>query len=479
MSSPSIRRSLLIRCGIGTGILAAVLSLSIYLMVRHSLYEEIDNSLRETASILANQMEYEGGAIIFEWEEGIGTNPALSDQSLFQYWNEQSGLTTRSPALRNNDLPKFTGPEGEPDIETIAIPGRLEHARAIGLLIFPYILPGEKAAMNAAGMKFHPEEHPHTLVVARDLTPVLRTLAELTVILCVGTLVTLAIGFYLIDHAIRGSLTPIASLTEQVRSRSGERLDSPIVLPGGIPAELTPLAESFDTLLSRVAAIRSREQDFIRHASHELRTPIASLSATTELALSKDRDASEYRRHLEACAKTSAELAALVQRLSALSRIGSQGDPAKPAPIDLGEILTESLDAFEKRYNDCEIGLSITYPNDNFTSFADPVLTALIINNLADNAASYSPPGSTVSIRLSRSEGRHEISFTNPCADLPDDLERLFEPLFRRDASRTSSAHLGIGLTLSREAAEAMRATLTADIPEKGCIRFTLSLPGA
>jgi signal transduction histidine kinase len=56
-------------------------------------------------------------------------------------------------------------------------------------------------------------------------------------------------------------------------------------------------------------------------------------------------------------------------------------------------------------------------------------------------------------------------------------FEPLFEPLFRRETSRAESPHLGIGLTLSRDAALAMHATLTADRPDQETIRFTLSLP--
>lgn len=475
----SIRRTLLIRCGIGVCILFTVLSLSIYLMVRRSLYAELDQSLRETAAILANQMEYEHGSIIFEWQEGIGTNLALSDEALFQYWDETTGHTTRSPALGHDDLPKFTGPSGAPDIETISFPGRIEHARVLGLLIFPYILPEEAAALKASGGSFDPNAFPHTLVVARDLTPVLRTLAELTAILTVGTLVTFALGFFVINRAILSSLKPIAELTAQVRSRSGENFDSPIIIPGGIPSELTPLADSFDTLLARVAAIRSRERDFIRHASHELRTPIAGLSAVTELALSRPRSPEEYVRHLESCAESSAQLGKLVARLSALSRIGGKSAPPELTSISLREALTQTLAEFAPSLAAAGITTSVSPEQGGFTALADPTLTRLILRNLLENAASYATPGSTLAIHLSESQGRCAISLTNPAPVLTENPDRLFEPLFRQDPSRSAPDHLGIGLTLSREAAEAMHSTLTADRPDQETIRFTLSLPQA
>ena len=481
MRTKSISNMLLRRCGIGIGLLLTGLSLSVYLMVRHGLYEELDKSIVETASILANQMEFEKGGIIFEWEEGLGTNSEISDQALFQYWDETSGLTTRSPALLENDLPRFSGPNGRPDLETIVVPGRFEHARAIGMVIYPYLLPDENQEMIREGKTFDAKDFPHTLVVARDLSPVSRTLAYLAAILSIGTILTFIAGFLIIRQSIRSSLSPIDELTEQVRNRSENQLDSAIILPGALPTELTPLAESFDRLLSRVADIRNRERDFIRHASHELRTPIASLSASTELALSRERDAHEYKRHLENCAATASDLNALVKRLSALSRIGGKDQPAKLESVSVHEILSSCSTGFKLRAKNAELQIQPVDGDHTFRALADPVLLRLIFNNLFDNAISYATPSTPLSVRMKHSKGLIETAMTNSCDEMPEYLERLFEPLFRKDASRTKTtdSHLGIGLTLSREAAGAMGGSLTASIAEQGRICFTLSLPAA
>ncbi|MCB1132732.1 MAG: hypothetical protein KDN05_16530, partial [Verrucomicrobiae bacterium] len=75
MNNPSIRRSLLLRTGIGVGLLLCILSAVTYLLVRRGLYQQLDNSIQQTAALLANQVELEDGHITFEWSEGIGTNP--------------------------------------------------------------------------------------------------------------------------------------------------------------------------------------------------------------------------------------------------------------------------------------------------------------------------------------------------------------------------------------------------------------------
>ena len=122
MRSPSIRRSLLFRCGVGVGTLLCLLSATIYLLVRHSLYREMDQSITQTAALLANQVELENDRVTFEWQEGLGSNDALILEGLFQFWDERSDLTTRSPALQSNNLPKFQGANGSPLVKTIVLP---------------------------------------------------------------------------------------------------------------------------------------------------------------------------------------------------------------------------------------------------------------------------------------------------------------------------------------------------------------------
>ncbi|MCW1922569.1 HAMP domain-containing protein [Luteolibacter arcticus] len=475
MSAPSIRRSLLVRCGLGIGLLSALLSAGIYLLVRQSLYQELDASIRETASILSNQVELENEAITYEWQEGIGTNRTLLEGALFQFWDEAHGTTTRSPALHRQDLPKFSGVGGAPLLRSIQLPDG-HHARAVGLRIYPFVLPEEAQAMVERGRIIDPQSIPHLLVVARDAEPVHRSLDRLRWILAGGWLLTLGLGFVLIERAIRSSLRPIHQLASQVQDRAEHQLDEALALPEELPSELTGLATHFNFLLERVAAIRLRERDFIRHAAHELRTPIAGLRTTTDLALSQPRDAAAYAAHLATCQKTAIELGELVKRLSALARIGQPAASSSRERMDLGQLLREHAETFMSRA--AERGLQVTddLGERELLAMADPALVKIIFNNLLDNAVSYATSGE---IQLSGAITARgvEISIANPLDELADNPERLFEPLFRRESSRHDAAsHLGIGLTLSRDAAHAMDGTLTATAGTDS-ICFTLVLP--
>ncbi len=431
MKSPSIRRSLLIRCGIGVGALLCALSLTIYLIVRQSLYQEIDKSI-----LLANQVEIENDGVIFEWQEGLGTNNALILDGLFQYWNDTTGETTRSPALQSLDLPRFRGGNGRPMVQNIHLPDGKE--------------------MKSRGKIIDPESLPHTLVVAGNLEPLHRTLDQLRYVLLSGTLLTLALGFTLIDHVIRITLRPIDDLSRQVRERTEHQLDSALELPEALPAEIAGLAGNFDSLL-------------------------AGLRATTELALSQTRDAQAYAGHLASCRKTAGELAALVNRLSALARIGEpSASPLKPESLCPRGLIDELLPPFRAATTQRGITITVEPCDPAPRIIGDRSLCRIILNNLLDNAACYAPDNSPVRIRCEAAGKQVVITVSNPAPDLTISPERLFEPLFRGEGCESESGgHLGIGLALSLDAANAMGGTLKARKTPDGWIEFAFGLPAA
>ena len=477
MAAPSIRRTLLLRCGLSVGVLLCLLSVGVYLLVKHSLYREVDDSISQTAALLGNQVELENDEINYEWREGLGTNKALIQDGFFQFWDEKSGATSRSPGLHSLDLPRFSGPGGQPKLRSIVRPdGR--RARAIGLRVYPFVLPEEFAKMRERGRVIDPKSMPQILVVARDSEPVHYTLERLRWILAGGTFLAILLGFVVINGVIRVSLRPIKVISRQMKDRAEHQLDSALEIPGRLPLELAGLTRSFDSLLERVAAIRQRERDFIRHAAHELRTPIAGLRATTDLALSQSRDATAYAEYLKTCQRTAIELGELVKRLSALSRMSQTLPVTVGEPYDIRELLDACLTTFQPLVQEQELMMRIEIPHGPLVTTADSTLIRIILNNLLDNAMSYAPSGGEIRFQAGMQDGLVEVRVSNAANDLPEKLERLFEPLFRREKSRTDAGtHLGIGLTLSLEAATAMGATLKACRTEAGWIEFLLRLP--
>lgn len=477
MRTPSIRRALLIRCGLGVGLLLVVLSLVVYNHVQKSLARELNRNVRGVASLLSDQIELENGGVIHEWREGIRPKAVLPGGELFQFWDESKGSSIRSPGMHETDLPRFTGPNGNPEFRSIRLADG-SRARALGLRVYPFVLPEEVERMKRRDHVVDPKNFPHTLVVAQSEEPNIRTLERLATVLILGNLCTLGMVFLVIDRVVRTTLRPIDQLTLQVASRTELQLDDALEMPGSLPQELVGLATGFDRLLTRVAATRKRERDFIRYAAHELRTPIAGLRATTDLALARVREAEDYEAHLRTCHVSVLQLGELVQRLASLARTGLPMDLGQVERVDLGLLFHECLPRFYARARERSLLIDEEVPKSGLMVLGDRTMIRVILNNLLDNAVSYGRQAGGIRILASRREGRVEMTFINAVDAMPSEPERLFEPLFRQEASRhDSSAHLGIGLTLSLDAARAMNGSLAVKVGEKpDTLEFTLAL---
>jgi len=473
----SIRRSLLIRSGLSIGFILVALSTWIYLTVRHGLYREVDRAITQTAALLSNQVELENNKIIFEWQEGLGTNRALVDDGLFQFWDETTDVTTRSTGLQQFDLPKFSGTGTQPVLKDINLPRNNHHARAIGIRIYPYNAP-EDIQNSSHTTLSDPKTRPFILVVARDAKSTHRVLNRIRWILSIGTMLMLGITYLLISRVIRISLQPIDELANRIGNRTEGQLDAALILPRSLPTELHQMAENFDHLLGRLAQARVRERDFVRHAAHELRTPIAGLRAVTDLALSQPRSAAEYATQMATCQRTAIELSALVSRLTALSRVGQARQQVSFARINVTAILRDCLPPFIPLFHQKNLILSLHLPEGPLWASGDDALLRIILNNLLDNAACYATPDSELRITAKVVDAGVEVTTSNIPEIAVNEPDRLFEPLFRSDSSRhDSSSHLGIGLTLSRDAASAMMASLVARTAQAGRLEFVLMLP--
>lgn len=114
-------------------------------------------------------------------------------------------------------------------------------------------------------------------------------------------------------------------------------------------------------------------------------------------------------------------------------------------------------------------------PPAGWVAQGDIALIRIILNNLLDNAISHVSKGGEIRITGDSQSNQLVVCIANPVDSLPENLDRLFEPLFRNDSAHNDAgAHLGIGLILSLGAATAMGATLQARKPQEGWIEFSL-----
>ena len=102
-----------------------------------------------------------------------------------------------------------------------------------------------------------------------------------------------------------------------------------------------------------------------------------------------------------------------------------------------------------------------------------------VVNNLLDNATSYSTPGHDVDVRLVRDPGAVRITIENSCEPMDsDDVHGMFEPFWRKRGTTVEGSHSGLGLALVRALCDAIRVGVSAELPSPRRIVVSVTIPG-
>lgn len=231
------------------------------------------------------------------------------------------------------------------------------------------------------------------------------------------------------------------------------------------------------SLLSR-AATRPVEENyekqkrFITDAGHELKTPLAVISANADV-LELETGGSRW---IDSIRNQTRRLDALVKELLTLSRMDEGADNMLLTPFSLSDAAEETLAGFRPLAESAELALDTRIERGVTATGSEEHLRRLIAI-LADNAVKYCEPGGTITAELKKLPRGARFSISNPCAALPEgDLDRLFDRFYRADASRSrTTGGSGLGLAIARSIADAHGARLTCAALDRA-ITFTLTL---
>lgn len=200
----------------------------------------------------------------------------------------------------------------------------------------------------------------------------------------------------------------------------------------------------------RVEAMR---RDFVADASHELKTPAASIQVAAETVRDVVADdPAAARRFAEQLHRDALRLSRIVSDLLDLSRL--EGERPKAAPRSLDRIAREEVDRLEDRARgaDVELGADLAPAR----VLGDEEGLRLLVRNLLDNAIQYTPAGGRVRLSLRGVDGRIELSVADTGVGIPRrDIPRIFERFYRVDRARSrDTGGTGLGLAIARHVVE-------------------------
>ena len=277
---------------------------------------------------------------------------------------------------------------------------------------------------------------------------------NIILLLIFSTAVALAIALALTRYIAR----PIGEIDAAIRQLGGADFSQPIAVRG--PEDLRYLGRRLDWLRRRLEEFETQKNRFLRHVSHELKTPLTALREGAELLNDQVAGplAPPQRQVVGIMRDNSVKLQRLIEELLDYQRALHAAASLEVKPVQLRHLVEEAVSAHELAAQ--AKGLRLVIDSESALVEADPEKLRSIIDNLVSNAVKFTPPGGTVTVtaRAVAGEAIIEVQDTGPGVPV-EERESIFNLFFRgrtkADGSAVRVKGSGLGLAIARELAEA------------------------
>ncbi|MGH7752759.1 MAG: sensor histidine kinase, partial [Gemmatimonadales bacterium] len=215
------------------------------------------------------------------------------------------------------------------------------------------------------------------------------------------------------------------------------------------------------TDLKRLDSVR---RDFVANVSHELKTPLTSISGYAETLLSDTPDEATRKRFLEVIAVNATRMQHLVDDLLDLARLESGQWQVQPQPTDIAMAGREAFAAFTERAAQRGVRFDLDVP-PGAAAWVDPEAFRQVLDNLFDNAVRHTPQGGRILLTARPAEDAVEVAVQDTGSGIPHQhLHRVFERFYRADPGRSrQEGGTGLGLAIVKHLVEAHGGTVSIE----------------
>lgn len=321
-----------------------------------------------------------------------------------------------------------------------------------------------------------PRASPGVIQVAMDRTQQVQVLAEyrrnLWFVLGAALLLCAAAGYRIARRGMR----PIHDITATA-GRTGPTNLGERITPGGLPAELLTLADTFNRMLDRLEQSFARLSRFSADIAHELRTPLHSLRGEAELALSKPRTPEEYRDVLGSNLEECGRLIRLVENLLFLARAENPKTQVARERFDARRELAAVCEFYEATAVEAGVRL-VPDAGEPLLIELNRALFGRAVSNLVANALEHTPAGGTVTVSASGDDTVSSVVVADTGRGIPpEDLPHVFDRFYRADPARASGGGVGLGLAIVKSVVDLHSGSVEVGSDRGTGTRVTLTFP--
>lgn len=289
-------------------------------------------------------------------------------------------------------------------------------------------------------------------------------------------------GFWLSGRATH----PLAQIIRTAARLRPRRMEERLPIRG-TGDELDQLSLTINHFLDLIADYLDRNREFVANAAHELRSPLAAVQSSVEVALNSDRTIAAYKELLAEIVEECSSLGGLVNQLLLLAESDAGSLQVGSKPVSLDQLAQHSVDMFRGAAEDRGVDLRFGR-TDPLSVRGDDRRLQQVVNNLVDNAVKFTPAGGSVTVDLIHDRVAKRAIFRVRDSGVgisPLDLPHVFERFYRADKSRQREQQThehqpggtGLGLSICQSIVQAHNGTMEIDsMPAQGT-KVVVTLP--
>ena len=318
------------------------------------------------------------------------------------------------------------------------------------------------------------------VIVSTPTKNTTQILTRVSHIFLAASLFVVLISVLVVTVFARKESRPLRDMARAATAFGHGDLDARVKVESDYSEEVEDLAVAFNNMASSLQKSEYQRQEFVANVSHELKTPMTTISGYVDGILDGTIPENKQRHYLQIASDETKRLSRLVRSMLDISQLQTQeGIPEeKKMHFDLEECAGQVLITFEKKINDKHLNVDVDMPDHPVYTIANQDYITQVIYNLIDNAVKFCPEGKALGLTIREGGGKAYVSISNEGETIPpDELPLVFDRFHKLDKSRSQNRDgWGLGLYIVKTIVCSHQENISVTSRD-GKTEFTFTMP--
>lgn len=323
-------------------------------------------------------------------------------------------------------------------------------------------------------------ENRGVVIVSTPTRVTTQTLSRISNIFLTAAVFVVLISVLAVTAFARRESKPLRDMAKAANAFAHGNLTARVRVEEGCSEEVSELALAFNNMASSLQKSEYRRQEFVANVSHELKTPMTTISGYVDGILDGTIPPERRDHYLHIVSDETKRLSRLVRSMLDISQLQKeQGIPEdKKVHFDLEECAGQVLITFEKKINDKHLNVDVNFPEHPVYTMANRDYITQVIYNLIDNAVKFCPEGGTLGLKIREGNTKAYVSVSNDGETIPaEELPLVFDRFHKLDKSRSQNRDgWGLGLYIVKTIVCSHGENISVSSKD-GKTEFTFTMP--